>query len=53
MLQEGGGDSAQLGLPNLGGVFIVLLGGMFCSIIIAFLEFAWEKRMLAFDPEVN
>lgn len=42
-------SSSQLGLANLGGVFIVLLGGMFVSIIIAVFEFSWKRRKLAVD----
>lgn len=45
-----GGSSAQLGLPNLGGVFIVLTGGMIVSCFIAVLEFMWENRKMAADP---
>ncbi len=43
-------NSDQLGLPNLGGVFIVLLVSMIASIVIAFGEFMWENRLLAFTP---
>ena len=45
-------SSSQLGLANLGGVFIVLLGGMFVSIIIAVFEFSWKRRKLAVDENV-
>ena len=48
-----GGSSAQLGLPNLGGVFIVLTGGMIVSCFIAVLEFMWENRKMAADPTVS
>lgn len=51
--QEEGVNSDQLGLPNLGGVFIVLLGGMIASILLAFGEFVWENRLLAFTPGVS
>lgn len=46
-------SSSQLGLANLGGVFIVLLGGMFVSIIIAVFEFSWKRRKLAVDENVR
>ena len=46
-------SSAQLGLANLGGVFIVLLGGMFLSIVIALFEFSWKRRRLAVDENVS
>ena len=48
-----GASSAQLGLPNLGGVFIVLTGGMIVSCFIAVLEFMWENRKMASDPTVS
>eukprot|EP00090_Calanus_glacialis_P018188 TRINITY_DN28216_c0_g1_i1.p1 TRINITY_DN28216_c0_g1~~TRINITY_DN28216_c0_g1_i1.p1 ORF type:complete len:919 (-),score=157.38 TRINITY_DN28216_c0_g1_i1:468-3224(-) len=43
------GGNAQLSLAQLGGVFIVLVGGMAFSIIIAIFEFAWKRRKLAVD----
>jgi len=46
-------DSAQLGLANLGGVFIVLLGGMITACIIAVGEFMWENRLLIADENVS
>ena len=49
----GSSSSAQLGLANLGGVFIVLLGGMFISIIVAIFEFAWKRRKLLVDENVR
>ncbi len=52
-MQEEGVNSDQLGLANLGGVFIVLLGGMIASVILAFGEFMWENRLLAFTPGVR
>ena len=45
--------SAQLGLANLGGVFIVLMGGMITSCIIAVVEYLWGKRMLIHDENVS
>ena len=50
---EGGGSSSQLSLANLGGVFIVLVGGMFISIIIAVFEFSWKRRKLLVDENVS
>jgi len=46
-------DEGQLGMPNLGGVFIVLLGGMILSTILAVGEFVWENRLKIFLPEVR
>ena len=48
-----GGGNAQLSLAHLGGVFIVLVGGMVISIIIAVFEFAWKRRKLAVDENVS
>jgi len=42
-------NNAQLNLASLGGVFIVLIGGMVLSIIIAIFEFTWKRRKLAVD----
>jgi len=51
-ISDTGGDaSGQLGLPNLGGVFIVLFGGMIMSCIIAVGEFMWNARQTIKDPE--
>ena len=50
---EGGGSSSQLSLANLGGVFIVLVGGMFISVIIAVFEFSWKRRKLLVDENVS
>ena len=46
------GNSAQLGLANLGGVFIVLLGGVIVSCLLALCEYMWEARRLVRDKEV-
>jgi len=45
------GNSAQLGLANLGGVFIVLLGGVIVSCLLALGEYMWEARRLVQDKE--
>ena len=46
------GGNAQPSLAQLGEVFIVLVGGMAFSIIIAIFEFAWKRRKLAVDENV-
>ncbi|CAF0795005.1 unnamed protein product [Adineta steineri] len=33
-----------LGLTNVGGIFVVLLGGVFLSLLVAILEFLWHAR---------
>lgn len=45
---EGGGSSAasELGLANVGGVFVVLVCGLGIAIFISLCEFAWEARKI-------
>jgi len=33
-----------LGVTNVGGIFVVLLGGVFLSLLVAILEFLWHAR---------
>ncbi|XP_037086487.1 glutamate receptor ionotropic, kainate 2-like isoform X2 [Pollicipes pollicipes] len=40
-------NANELGIDNVGGVFVVLLGGMCVAVIIAFSEFIWKSRKLA------
>jgi len=41
--------SAKLGIMNLGGVFIVLVGGMIMACFVACCEFIWKRRRSAVD----
>ena len=53
---QGKGDddnSAQLGLANLGGVFIVLAAGVIISCFLAVAEFMWESRGIVQDRNVR
>ena len=43
-MQEGG--AAALGLSNVGGVFVVLIGGLTLACVIAFFETLWNKRQI-------
>ncbi|XP_032790934.2 glutamate receptor ionotropic, kainate 2 [Daphnia magna] len=45
---EGGGSSAasELGLANVGGVFVVLVCGLGIAIFISLCEFSWEARKI-------
>jgi len=43
-VQESG--AAALGLSNVGGVFVVLIGGLTLACIVAFCESLWNKRQL-------
>ena len=37
----------ELGLANVGGVFVVLMGGMGVACVIAVCEFVWKSRKVA------
>lgn len=37
-----GGSAAELGLDNVGGVFVVLVSGASLACLIALFEFVWE-----------
>lgn len=47
-----GSDTPELGMANVGGVFLVLLIGCFCAIIIGICEFLWNVRKVAIDQKV-
>ncbi|XP_063826742.1 glutamate receptor ionotropic, kainate 2 isoform X6 [Ostrinia nubilalis] len=42
----------ELGLGNVGGVFVVLMGGMGVACVIAVCEFVWKSRKVAVDERV-
>ncbi|CAF3034688.1 unnamed protein product [Rotaria socialis] len=42
-----------LGLTNVGGIFVVLLGGIVLSIFVAILEFLWHARKNHADRRVS
>ncbi|CAG7824227.1 unnamed protein product [Allacma fusca] len=51
-----GGDSDSvkpLRLANVGGVFVVLIGGCIIAAVFAFTEFFWQSRQLAADDGVS
>ncbi|XP_045476404.1 glutamate receptor ionotropic, kainate 2 [Harmonia axyridis] len=43
----------ELGLANVGGVFVVLMGGMGVACIIAVCEFVWKSRKVAVEERVS
>ena len=55
--QKGGGQcqvavdssAAALGLANVGGVFVGLVGGLIIACIVAFLEYVWSNRQKKFS----
>ncbi|XP_071445424.1 glutamate receptor ionotropic, kainate 2-like [Hetaerina americana] len=42
---KGSGAASELGLPNVGGVFVVLIGGVALACVIAWLELFWKVAM--------
>ncbi|KAG0715855.1 Glutamate receptor ionotropic, kainate 2 [Chionoecetes opilio] len=47
------GGAAELGLANVGGVFVVLIGGMGVAAFMAICEFMWNARDLATDESAS
>ncbi|XP_050695826.1 glutamate receptor ionotropic, kainate 2-like isoform X2 [Eriocheir sinensis] len=45
--------AAELGLANVGGVFVVLIGGMAVAALMAICEFMWNARDLATDESAS
>ncbi|EZA54440.1 Glutamate receptor, ionotropic kainate, partial [Ooceraea biroi] len=43
----------ELGLANVGGVFVVLMGGMGVACVIAVCEFVWKSRKVAIEERVS
>lgn len=50
---EGGGDTPELGLDNVGGVFLVLGAGLVVSVIVCIIDFMWNIRQIAIDEKVR
>ncbi|KAG4074265.1 hypothetical protein HA402_008674 [Bradysia odoriphaga] len=42
----------ELGLANVGGVFVVLMGGMGVACVIAVCEFVWKSRKVAVEERI-
>lgn len=45
-------DTPELGMDNVGGVFLVLAIGIVLSIFIGILEFIWSIRRTSIDERV-
>lgn len=43
----------ELGLANVGGVFVVLMGGMGVACVVAVFEFLWKSRKVATEERVR
>lgn len=46
-------SAAELGVDNVGGVFVVLASGCTVALIIGMLEFLWNVRKVAVDERVS
>lgn len=46
-------DSAELGVDNVGGVFLVLGAGLFVAVLIGLLEFVWNVKDVALEEKVS
>ena len=45
-------DDGDLGIDNVGGVFVVLGAGCLVALVIAFCEFLWNVQSLAVEERV-
>lgn len=45
-------ETQSMGLGNVGGVFIVLVVGIFISLFLGFLEFLWAVRKTSIECKV-
>jgi len=43
--------TVELGIDNVGGIFVVLIGGTVAAFFLALCEFVWKTRKLALDDE--
>lgn len=49
---HGESDAPELGMDNVGGVFLVLAAGLAVSVFIGILEFLWNVRKVSIDSRV-
>lgn len=50
---DGGSDTPELGLDNVGGVFLVLGGGVLLGILVGIIDFLWNIRQISIDESVS
>lgn len=48
----GGGDTPEMGLDNVGGIFYVLGAGLFVAICVCIVDFLWNIRQISIDDKV-
>lgn len=49
----GGGDTPELGMDNVGGVFLVLGAGLSVAVIVCIIDFLWNIRQISIDETVG
>ncbi|CAH0555475.1 unnamed protein product [Brassicogethes aeneus] len=52
-INGGGGNSSELALANVGGVFLVLVIGVAIAIVLAIMEFLWNVRNLSVQEHMS
>lgn len=50
---DGGGDTPELGMDNVGGVFLVLGAGLLVAVFVGIIDFLWNIRQIAIDERVK
>lgn len=50
---HGDSDTPELGMDNVGGVFLVLGAGLVVAIFVGILEFLWNVRAVSIDSKVR
>ena len=53
LTDTGGGDTLELGMGNVGGVFLVLSFGLLVATIVGILDFLWNIRTIAIEDKVS
>lgn len=51
--EEGDADTPELGLENVGGVFLVLGLGLFAAMVLGVSEFLWNVKTVAIEEKVS
>lgn len=51
--KEGDADTPELGLENVGGVFLVLGLGLMSAMVLGCTEFLWNVKTVAIEEKVS
>lgn len=46
-------DAAELGIANVGGVFVILLLGCLAAMVLGIVEFLWNIKAIAIDQKIT